>query len=196
MFKKGDVVKRRNGELFSGDRLTLVVDYIREDGNVVFEGGTHIISKDIMLADDSSGVYDSIVQYAVASESSGQAYNKLVVEVGLGAGIDNRDEFEVHCRAGEDAYMEAFHGDDPTAKKKSGDWKYRTCLVTRLLMVYHCSLMVRCKGRPRLRGQLRKPKIFSLMIRATMIRQSSSSIHCERYGISCYPLRKNSLTLP
>ena len=74
-----------------------------------------------------STLYDSIVQYAVAEESNGQAYNKILAGV-VEAGVDSKEGMLQHCMVAEDEYMEEFYGDVSDAKKKNGDWKYRTYL--------------------------------------------------------------------
>ena len=72
-------------------------------------------------------LYDSIVQYAVAEESNGQAYNKMLLGVAEG-NITTKEELQTYTQTAEDAYMSAFHAEDEAARKKDGSWKYRTYL--------------------------------------------------------------------
>lgn len=72
-------------------------------------------------------VYESIVQYDVANESSGQAYGKLL-QSAVSNLCSSKEEFYNLCADAENHYMQDFHADNPDAKKKSGEWKFRTYL--------------------------------------------------------------------
>jgi hypothetical protein len=73
-------------------------------------------------------ILESIVQFDVAKESDTQAYGVLVDAARFGDSVSDKESFNYLCQLGETDYMERFHHNTEGAKKKSGEWKFRTFL--------------------------------------------------------------------
>lgn len=73
-------------------------------------------------------ILESIVQFDVAKESDTQAYGVLVDAARFGDSVSDKESFNFLCGLGETDYMERFHHNSEGAKKKSGEWKFRTFL--------------------------------------------------------------------
>ena len=73
-------------------------------------------------------ILESIVQFDVAKESDTQAYGVLIDAARFGDSVSDKESFNYLCKLGETDYMERFHHNTEGAKKKSGEWKFRTFL--------------------------------------------------------------------
>lgn len=89
-------------------------------------------------------VTETIVKFKVGEVTTSDAWNELAADVVSNAESD-ATLIKEYLKPYEDEYMEAYHSDDPTAKKKNGTWKYSKYLPN----AYNSAKSVICRAAAR-----------------------------------------------